>query len=84
MSQKLVPNKNHKKFTKELCGLINAYSGVENIRNEEEVRLILKERLPLIFNNFDKNHVMFEPTASILTDALQSLGTVMKFIKEEA
>ncbi len=84
MTYKLVPNKNHKKFLKELTNLIKDYGNVEDFRNKEEIASILKERLPALFNNFDKQHEMFEPVSTILVEMLQNLGTVLKFIKEEA
>ena len=81
--KKLLPNKNHKIFLKELCALINDFYKVSDYRNNQEVLDMLKKRLPLLLNNFDKTDPMFEPVASMLTDVFKNLSTVIKFIREE-
>ena len=83
MASRLVPNKNHKAFLKELCASIKDYDSIKDFRNKEELAEMLKNRLPHLFSNFDKSDPMFEPVSMILYDIFQNLGTVIKFVKED-
>lgn len=83
MSQKLLPNKNHKIFLEEMCNLINDYDKLNNFRNEDEVSEMLNNRIPKILNNFDKSNDAFLPVATLLYNIFEGIGTVIKLIKME-
>lgn len=78
---KLIPNKNHKKFLKELCLLIKDYEKISDFRNKEEITMMLSDRLPKILNNFDKNDPVYPALATLLIDIFKNMGVVIKFIK---
>lgn len=81
--QKLAPNKNHKKFLSELCLLLKDFGKITDYRDKETVYKLLEERIPPILNNFDKSHEQYEPVSLLLTDTLENLLTILKFIKED-